>query len=545
MHKIFLVILLFFTLQLGYAQGLPDNFQKAKNELSNKDYWSAVNSFKPFLDYEKYGNLANYAAFHSAEAYLQVNQPGQAIEVLRPVYSRNWNKNDEMKYLLAVSYFQNNQNEDALRIIKQIKDADILQKAYNATFEYVKDESSTFLVTNLREFKTNEGFLAALAKVLQEKEIMTASEREALKEVAGNPSSRNIIQDEVLDVVVLLPFTTGNSPISSVSTSDFVFELYQGIELGVEELKKQGTKVNLQTFDSKRDIKVLSNLLKDPVLSDADVIVGPIYRDETILVSEFAESEKIPLIHPLSNLGERFELSTYSYLFRPSAKSLVDGVVTALKSQNWGKKVAIGFSNSSRDERMARELEDELRKSGFDVVKSEKIDQRSVNSFLQGLGISRGANSNVHQVILLTDDPAIAQPTFSLIESITATVPVLVMDSWLSFNFANYEMLEFPNFYFISNNTPKFGSPEIKVFKEKFYEKYLSYPSINAILGAELVYWIYSNSDLKYGVGFRENLDQKSFQAGKYTYGFNFRNSTNNLYSPVFKLENGELIPLN
>ena len=545
MQRIFLVILLFFTLQLGYSQGLPENFQKAKNELSNKDYWSAINSFKPFLDFEKYRELANYAAFHTAEAYLQVNQPGQAIEVLRPVYSRNWQKSDELKYLLAISYFQNNQNIDALRMIEEIKDLGILKKAHNATFEFVQNESSTFLVTNLKEFKSNEGYLAALAKVLQEKQIMTASEREALKEIAGTSSAQNVVKNEVLDIVVLLPFTSGNGSMSSVSSSDFVFELYQGIELGVEELKNQGIKVNLQTFDSKRDLKVLDNLLRDPVITEADVIIGPIYPDETILVSEFAESEKIPFIHPLSNLGERFEMMTYSYLFRPSAKSMVDGIVKTLKTQNWGKRVAIGYSGSSRDEKMAQELTAELQKGGYSILKSEKIDQRSVNSFLQGLGVSRGANPKIDQVILLTDDPAIAQPTFSLIESITSNVPLLVMDSWLSFNFANYEMLEFPNFYFISNNTPNFGSAEMKALKGKFYEKYLSYPSINAILGAELVYWINANSDLKYGLGFRDNLDQKSFQTGKYTYGFNFRNSTNNLYSPVLKLENGELIPLN
>lgn len=545
MQRIFLVILLIFTLHQGFTQGLPENFQQAKNQLSQKDYWSAVNSFKPYLDYEKYGNLANYAAFHSAEAYLQVNQPGQAIEVLRPVYSRNWNRSDELKYLLAVGYFQNNQNIDALRIIKQIKDETILKKSYDASFEFLKDESSTFLVTNLQEFKTNEGFLAALAKVLQEKEIMTAGEREALKEIAGSNAAPKMVKDEVLDIAVILPFSSSNGSLSALSSGDFLFELYQGIELAVEEMKKKGIKVSLQTFDSKRDLKVLSTLLNDPAISEADVIIGPIYPDESTLVSEFAEAEKIPFVHPLSNLGERFEQMTYSYLFRPSAKSMVDGVIKTIKTQNWGKKVAIGYSNSTRDERMAQELTLELRKSGYEVVKTEKVDPRSVNSFLQDQGVSRGANSLVDQVILLTDDPAIAQPTFSLIESITATVPILVMDSWLSFNFANYEMLEFPNFYFISNNTPKFGTPEMKTFKERFYEKYLAYPSINSILGAELIYWVQANTDLKYGVGFRENLDQKSFQPGKYTYGFNFRNSTNNLYSPILKLENGELIPLN
>jgi len=547
MQRIFLFLFLFFILHLGYSQVIPENFQKAKNELANKDYWAAINSFKPFLEFEKYGNLANYAAFHTAEAFLQVNQPAQAIEVLRPVYSRNWNKSDEMKYLLAIGYFQNDQAVDALRIIQQIKDSDILQKAYNATFEYLSEESSTFLVTNLEEFKTNEGYTTALVKILQEKAIMTAGDREALKVISGtNPNSIQK-QDEVLDIVVILPFTSGGASISSLSPSDFMFELYQGIELGVEELKNQGTKVNLQAFDSKRDLKILSNLLKDPVISGADMIIGPIYPDEASLVSEFAESEKIPFIHPLSNLGDRFEQKSFSYLFRPSVKSLADGILKTLKSQNWGKRVALGFSSGSRDVALSNLLKEMLPSEGYQIVNAQQVDRRTVVEFLNDLGIEGRGDSilRTDQVILLADDPAIAQPTFSLFESVTISVPTLVMDSWLSFNFANFEMLEFPNFYFISNNTPQFGTEEMKAFKEKFYEKYLVYPSLNAVLGAELIYWIQTNSDLKFGVDFRNNLDQRSFQNGRYTYGFNFRNATNNQYSPILKLENGELIPLN
>jgi hypothetical protein len=40
-------------------------------------------------------------------------------------------------------------------------------------------------------------------------------------------------------------------------------------------------------------------------------------------------------------------------------------------------------------------------------------------------------------------------------------------------------------------------------------------------------------------------LNSRSFQPGKLTSGFNFQNSHNNNYVPVFKLEAGELIPLN
>jgi len=46
------------------------------------------------------------------------------------------------------------------------------------------------------------------------------------------------------------------------------------------------------------------------------------------------------------------------------------------------------------------------------------------------------------------------------------------------------------------------------------------------------------------GFDLRRNLDQKAYESGWLTYGFNFQNSTNNNYVPLFKLEAGELKPL-
>ena len=544
MRRTLLLLSLFFVLGHVSAQNLPENYTKAKSALSTQDYWSSINLFKEFLDESKYGSLSYYAAFHTAEAALKVNQPSLAIESLRPVYGKTWDQSDEMIYLLAVAYFQNSQPLDGLRMIKQLKSEATLTKAYNASFEFLKGATPSFLITNLEEFKTNEGYTAAVAKVLEEKAVMSASERMALNQVLKS-GVKGLPKDEILDLVVILPFTNGQSQaIYSLGATDFMLELYQGIEAGVKQLKAQGVQINMNTFDSKRDLNQLNVILKDPAVLAADVIIGPIYPDESEQVSAFAEAQKIPFIHPLSNLGERFEQTEYSYLFRPSVASLSKGVVSSLKNQNWGKSVAIAYSGSARDERMAQLLQEELTTAGFRIAKSQKIDPRSVASFLQGLGVRRGNNPDVNQVILLTDDPAIAQPVFSLMESISTSVPILVMDSWLGFNFANYEMLEFPNFYFISNNTPKFESEEMTQFRKSFYDTYLVNPSLNVILGAELVNWISINAQFAYDYDLRISLDQKGFQPGKLTWGFNFQNTNNNTHSPVFKLESGELIPL-
>ncbi|PZX55641.1 amino acid ABC transporter substrate-binding protein [Algoriphagus chordae] len=548
MKKFLLALPVFFILSLAVAQiPTPDAYRKAQSELAAKNYWEAIPLFKQFTDPKEYGNLANYASFHLAEASLGANQPGQAVAALEPIVSANWAKSDDAKYLLAIAYFKNQQNIEALQIIKKIKDDKIMGMAENATYENLKQVSVSFMIANLQEFKENKGYGEALKRVLESQSILSATERAAYYELQGKANeSTNVVKDQILDIVVILPFTNSSrTNLSSIPQNDFVFELYQGLEYGVEQLKKSGTKVNMLTFDSKRDAAHLQNLLADPAIASADIIIGPIYPEEADIVSNFAETARIPFVHPLSNLGDRFEELNYSYLFRPAVSSIANGIVDGLRKQNWGKRVAIGYSGSSRDEMLAKMLQDQLGRAGFQLVKFEQINSRNTSEFLQGLGIRQGqASMAVDQVILLSDDPTIAQPAFSLMESITASIPTLVMDSWLGFNFANYEMLEFPNFYFIGNNTLNFYSEPMEQFRNKFYSKYLNFPSMNASLGAEVVNWVSSNLSETKGFDLRRNLDQKAFQAGKLTWGFNFQGAHNNQYVPLFTLEAGELKPL-
>lgn len=546
MRNLVLILAVLFSIHNSLAQGIPSDYQKAKAALNSKDYWEAMNGFKQLTDSDKYGNLANYAAFHLAEASLGANQPTQAINALQPVVSKNWNKSDEAKYLLAVAYFRNNQNTEALKVIKTIKSETILEKSYNLTYDYLIKSSASFLVTNLNEYKSNEGFGAALATILQQQTVMSSSELDALNQVRSTKSGRKVPKDDILDIVLILPFT-GANPSSSkteIDYTDFMFELFQGIDFGVEQLKEEGQKVILTTFDSKRNIDHLSNILGDPAVAKADVIIGPIYPEEAEVVSLFAEQKQIPFVHPLSNLGERFERSNYSYLFRPSVASLAGGIVSKMESQNWGKRVAMGYSGSSRDENLGLLLQTQLEKAGFELVKFQKVDSKNVSTFLQNLGVSLGRKSTVDQIILLSDDPAIGQSVFSLMESVSTSVPMLVMDSWLGFNFANYEMMKEPNFNFIANNTPKFATEAMSDFRKQFFNRYYVFPGLNSILGMELVYWLETNVKPTFDYDLRRSLDRNSFQPGKLTWGFNFQNANHNSYTPIFKLEAGELVPL-
>ena len=183
MRKVLLVLSFIFSAAFVDAQQPPAAYLKAKSDLDTKEYALAKVGFAPFLDESTYGVLSNYAALYSAEAALQLGQAPQAIEMLTSLKAKNWSKSEEVTYLLALAYFQNKQLDEGLKVVKGITSEPFLSKGYRATFENLKTASSNFLITNLGEYRENQGFTAALAYVLQQKSIMSAVERGTLNQL--------------------------------------------------------------------------------------------------------------------------------------------------------------------------------------------------------------------------------------------------------------------------------------------------------------------------------------------------------------------------
>ncbi len=545
MKRLFLFCLLaFFALPILAQTSVPEDYSNAVRDLKQRKYALVIPVFERYSEGEIYGDLANYSKFHLAEAQLGLLRYNDAISNLEALSSKNWAKSEETNYALALAYFGNNLNVEALRKLSQLSGSAMKKLAADATFENLKDETPGFFVTNLQEFQSNPGYTAAMRVVFENSTILSSDQRAAYYELLGN-NSLSVGDDSVLEIAVLLPFTNGGGP---MPTKGFVYELYQGIELAVSGLQARNVAVNLTTFDTQRDLNELQKILNDESLAKADIILGPIYRDETEVVSAFAESQSIPFVHPLSNLTDRFADKEFSYIFRPSVEALADGIVSSMKTANWGDSVAIGYGGSTRDVNLAKSLDQKLRSEGFKIVGNQEVNSRNVREYMQSLGIRSTLDSmevETNQLILLTDNPNISQPAFFLMESVTSSVPVLVMDSWLGFNFTNFEILEYPNFYIIGNNALNFNQPEMDSFREAFYEKYSMYPSLNAALGLEMVYWVSENLSPENGFDLRKNLDRNSFQPGRLSWGFNFQNSNHNRYVPVFKIEKGELKPIN
>ncbi|GAB2616431.1 ABC transporter substrate-binding protein [Belliella aquatica] len=548
---LFLFVSLFFV--ESYAQDQLASYNRAKTLIGYGNYKEAMDLLRPYLDETQFGELSNYATYHFAHAAFLNSQYALSKATLMPLLEKKaWKRIDDANYLMALIHFEEGNNSEALNTILQITDPAIITEADNASFKYLKEASLSYMVGNIKKYESNRGFLFALKTQLESQTVMSSNDRSVynqIKDVKLDPLDNThertlrVKNNGVLDVAIVLPFNyTGGKGVSNIGAGNFIFDLYQGIDFAIKGAVKEGVQLNVKTFDTERNPSKINSIFADPFFDQVDLIIGPLYPEETDVVAKFAQKNQIPFINPLSNVDDKLDAYEFAYLFRPSISSISEGVFEYSRKFIQGKRIAIGYSNSTRDEQLAKKMVSDATKYGFQIVANQEITDRNIRTFFTDLNLRSGnATAKADIIIILSDDPNVASPTFGLLESISGNTPVMVMDTWLFFNFANFEMLQNQNFHFISNNTIRFASSQVEEFREAFFEENQIYPSLNAHLGYELMNWVTTTINSSKGFDFRKNLNEIGRSEGRISYGLDFRNSRNNKFVPILKLENGIL----
>ncbi|MDN3688111.1 ABC transporter substrate-binding protein [Cyclobacterium jeungdonense] len=542
-----IIACLLFPMLSLFAQQDTTNYQRAKRLIAQESHEEAMELLRPYLDGEKYGNLSEYARYHFARAAYGNRQYELTKNVLTDLLDgRPWEGEDEARYLLALTQFQLSAPSEALRLVDAIRNDSLKKEAYAATYDFLKVSSSSVLTVQYNQYPQNIGLMMALKEKLESQGSMSSNERKIYQEI-GNSIYTRLGEteapetDRVLDVAIVLPFNyEGGEGVSSLQSNNFVLQLYQGIQLALEQAKTEGLEVNFKTFDTERSGEKITQILRDSFLKKADVIIGPIYPEETAQVASFAQLYEIPQINPLSNIDDNIREFDHSYLFRPSINALSQRVIDYCRRFE-GRRIALAYSGTTRDEQLADLFTEMARRTGLQIVESQKVTIREMRDFFDNLKLGTEEKASADIIVIFSDDPNIASPTFGLVESLGSAIPVVVMESWLYFNFANYEMMESQNFHFVGNNTVDFNDEILDEFRENYLEKFKVYPSSFVYMGYELADMVCEVINASDGFDFRKNLNQSGFMEGELTFGFDFSNVKYNNYVPMLRLEEGVL----
>jgi len=83
---------------------------------------------------------------------------------------------------------------------------------------------------------------------------------------------------------------------------DFL-EMYNGILLAADTLRALGLNINLHTYDITGDTIEITRLIMSGKLDDMDLIIGPVYSHNLVIMSEYAGKRNIPVVSPVPLLN--------------------------------------------------------------------------------------------------------------------------------------------------------------------------------------------------------------------------------------------------
>ena len=138
-----------------------------------------------------------------------------------------------------------------------------------------------------------------------------------------------------------------SSQIPQFSRKPFI-EFYQGFLLAVKQLKKEGYKLNIYTFNTKKDSTEVKRILKNRIIQDLDLIIGPVYPSNFKIVQKATDSMNIPMINPIIQGTNLSKESDYTIDIFPS-DAIVTQEIIQLLVQNDSSRIHFVHSGFSDD----------------------------------------------------------------------------------------------------------------------------------------------------------------------------------------------------
>ena len=151
------------------------------------------------------------------------------------------------------------------------------------------------------------------------------------------------------ELVVLLPYNLNQIDQDSISSyreailDDRVLRIsldfYSGVKMAVEKAKSFGISTQLKTYDTRRNVQEVTNIINSNDFSSVDAVIGPLLQNTTEAAAARLTQYNVPVISPLSNR----EMRSYQNLFqsRPTDEILKNAMFDYLEKNAVGKNVII------------------------------------------------------------------------------------------------------------------------------------------------------------------------------------------------------------
>ncbi len=550
--------------QVNYQQ----QYSNAKSLFKEGRYNLAMESFKSLIAYDKENPFSEYASFYYALSAYQQGYKSVAKDMLlqiRQLYP-TWDQLDEVSLWLAKiqfdngEYFQAMNQLGALKNQKLQKDIQLIKRTGLASLsdvstlmrlheEYPKD---TIVGERLAAELSKSG-VGKEQQELLEKLISTFKLKKA-EYITGPPPT---VFKDIYSVSVLFPFQVNTlEPTLTRKRNQSILDLYEGMKLAVDTLKKMDINISLRAYDTDRNPEKIKSILELDELRHTDLIVGPLFQEENDTVQEFSRKNKINLFNPVTNNFDLVSDNPFGFLFQPSLETLGEQSAKFMGEFLTNKTCMVFMGNTSRDSVLAMSFLNAALDTDIKITQIKGFSKESSGEILKILATPTEFDEfkyptqftlpkdSLGGIFVASDDPLIYTKVISSVTTRGDSVVILGSESWLD-QTTDYEKLNALGVVMFASN---FTSPEhslYNAFLNKFTRTHgrttstLPYTDY-AKIGFDFMFFAV-HLVKKHGVYFQEGLS-KAEVPGFLTEGYDFQYSRDNQHVPFIRFSNGQLV---
>lgn len=515
-------------------------YLEAKNRFNNGDYAASYDLFLKIARNDNSNNaFVSYSYYYAGLSAFKTDKLLDANYALYSLTKKDstWSHINEVWYLTMNIGLEQHNIQKAYNNLNKIKDKSILKEAQN-TFKFYSFKHQELIeeLVILQQENPEDDFLVQLLAdwfvTYPENDFSRDQLLFLVQEYKLDPKKYHIrkyrqsVKKDEYKVAVLLPFGLSSSTLPS-KYSRFQ-ELYTGIKLAVDSLKKHKVNIRLYSYDSGTDTIRTRSLIKSGELSTMDLIIGPLLDDQSLLMSEYAERKEIIFVNPLNREDDLYRGYHYSLPFIPTQKTAIKETFKYAYSVKKSDTVSIFYDDNKTDSLLAMQYKQLCLDSNMLVYACKKMDEetnKKINRYIKPDSVA-----NLGHIMAIGSKKLLSSTIMSAVEHNSLTIPVFVSADWLDNSILSYEQFYRRSIYIVYpdyvQKTPHFKKNLHKKLKNTPYD--YSYPYI----GYDAMFF-FGKALSKYGNNFIPKLEEIGYTKGVSMFGVQYNAEFRNTLVPI------------
>jgi hypothetical protein len=324
------------------------------------------------------------------------------------------------------------------------------------------------------------------------------------------------------NVSLMLPFITNqyNEFSSSLNNNSlWAVNFYAGARMALDVLSEENVRLNVSVMDTKASASTTASLLSNNAdLQNANLIIGPYRRDNIVQVADFAQRNEIAFVSPHSAASGLTQSNSEYIQVNPTLQTHCEAIMQdVLEKYRPEQLILVSRDKESERNRLKYFYEEYIFQKGVkDTIMLQELIIRDESAGLEEIELMPFINLEDTTVFIV---PSWTESfVYSLLRKIDVSktdynhIVVYGMPQWMQFEKIDFSYYEKLNVHVTASSFINPKSTPIATFKQQFFDRYGTIPSLEAYLGYDNMLY-FGRMIHKYGTKFQYYLDQEKQQS--------------------------------